>query len=193
MRINQFAMTKVSSIQAWIDAGYVLFSENGLEAIQIEPLSRAIGLNKSGFYHYFGDRESFLEAIMEHHMKHAKNVTVEYSQMKQLLPDMVDILMRYRLSVMVHMQLVRNKHNAYLFENYNKINAIVDQSILPCWAEYTGLSNNLPVAMQYLQMVRDMFYARITPESFTAEFLSTTLKDAGDFVRDLRQKEKPVV
>jgi AcrR family transcriptional regulator len=183
-------MAKVSSLQTWIDAGYVLFSENGLEAIQIEPLARAINLNKSGFYHYFGDRDSFLEALMVHHLKQAEKIAGEYHQMKQFLPDVVDILIRYKVPIMAQMQLVRNKHNTILLGSYNKTKSMFDLAILPFWAKYLELENNHSLAHQYFDMVRDMFYARLSLETYNSESITKMIVEAKEFVHDLRQKQK---
>jgi AcrR family transcriptional regulator len=182
-------MAKVSSIRTWIEAGYVLFAKNGLESIQIEPLSRAIGLNKSGFYHYFGDRDSFLEALMAHHFKQAELITGEYHQMKQLLPDVVEVLIRYQIPIMVQMQLVRHKQNNILLGGYNKTKALFDPAILPFWAKYLELEDNHSVALQYFEMVRDMFYARLSFETFNSESITKLIVESKQFVEDLRQKK----
>jgi AcrR family transcriptional regulator len=60
-------MPKPATYRVWIENGYALFAQDGLDGIQVERLAKMVSLNKSGFYHYFGDRESFLEELMKHH------------------------------------------------------------------------------------------------------------------------------
>jgi hypothetical protein len=41
------------TIQGWLDVGYKIFAHEGPEGIQVERLARILGVNKSGFYHFF--------------------------------------------------------------------------------------------------------------------------------------------
>ena len=55
------------TINRWIEAGYEIFAHEGPEGVQIEKLARKVGLNKSGFYHYFSDRDVFFTRLLEYH------------------------------------------------------------------------------------------------------------------------------
>ena len=50
----------MNNSQRWMNEGYDLFAREGPEGIQVERLARVLGLNKSGFYHHFGDRNTYL-------------------------------------------------------------------------------------------------------------------------------------
>ena len=52
-------MEKHKNSSVWTEEGYRLFAKEGLDGIQVERLARILSLNKSGFYHYFGDLEGF--------------------------------------------------------------------------------------------------------------------------------------
>jgi AcrR family transcriptional regulator len=43
--------------EAWIKKGYSLLAKEGLSGIQVGSLARMMGVNKSGFYLHFGDRD----------------------------------------------------------------------------------------------------------------------------------------
>ena len=184
-------MPKVSSQQAWIETGYALFAKYGLEGIQVEPLARALGMNKSGFYHYFGDRDSFLEAMMQYHVLQGENLAGEYRKIEDFERDYVNVLMRFPMPMIVHMQLVRHKHIKLLNDYFNRINTFVDQEILPQWADYVGLSDNLPLALQYFEMIRDTFYSRVTIDTYGPEFILKFVREAKHLVAELRQKNVP--
>ncbi len=53
----------------WIETGYQLFGEIGLESLNVEKLSHLVGLKRSSFYHYFKDLMGFEEALFEYHDK----------------------------------------------------------------------------------------------------------------------------
>jgi AcrR family transcriptional regulator len=181
-------MPKVSSQQAWIETGYSLFAKYGLEGIQVEPLARALGMNKSGFYHYFGDRDSFLESMMQYHVLQGENIAAEYKKIEDFERDYINVLMRYPTPMIVHMQLVRNKHIKLLNDYFTRINMFVDQGILPHWADYVGLSDNMPLALQYFEMIRDTFYSRVTIETYRPDFILRFVREAKQLVAELRQK-----
>ena len=62
-------MEKHKNSAAWTEVGYDLFAHEGLDGIQVERLARILQLNKSGFYHYFGDLEGFCMELFALHKK----------------------------------------------------------------------------------------------------------------------------
>lgn len=51
---------------AWLKAAYEVLTESGVEAVKIMPLSKRLGLTRSGFYWHFEDRDALLEAMIRH-------------------------------------------------------------------------------------------------------------------------------
>ena len=49
----------------WIDEASRALAAGGPDAVQIEPLARALGVTKGGFYGYFGDRRALLEEVLD--------------------------------------------------------------------------------------------------------------------------------
>ena len=45
---------------SWIDEGLRALAAGGPEAVRIEPLARALGVTKGGFYWHFADRRALL-------------------------------------------------------------------------------------------------------------------------------------
>jgi AcrR family transcriptional regulator len=62
-------MKNTKNLSTWLDTGYELFAREGLEGIQIERLARIVGLNKSGFYHYFGNLEIYRHELVKSHVQ----------------------------------------------------------------------------------------------------------------------------
>jgi AcrR family transcriptional regulator len=50
---------------AWIDAGLRALGAGGPDAVRVEPLARALGVTKGGFYWHFDDRDGLLEAMLD--------------------------------------------------------------------------------------------------------------------------------
>jgi len=50
---------------SWIDAGLRALAAGGPDAVRIEPLARALGVTKGGFYWHFEDRPALLEEMLD--------------------------------------------------------------------------------------------------------------------------------
>jgi AcrR family transcriptional regulator len=50
---------------AWIDAGLGMLAARGPEAVRIEPLAKALGVTRGGFYGQFESRAAFLDAMLD--------------------------------------------------------------------------------------------------------------------------------
>jgi AcrR family transcriptional regulator len=50
---------------SWIEEGLRALGRGGPEAVRIEPLARALGVSKGGFYWHFSDRQSLLEEMLD--------------------------------------------------------------------------------------------------------------------------------
>lgn len=181
-------MNRINAINSWINAGYELFAAEGPQGIQAERLARMTGLNKSGFYHYFGDRESFVEHLMNYHLKIADQFASDMSQMKNFDPDFFHVILKYPNAILVHQQLVRNRHNEFLNKVYNQVNELVDRTILPHWAHFIGLPHDHEFALKYFEQTRDMFYSRITYKTLTFESLNSILYESKELLQEAIRK-----
>jgi AcrR family transcriptional regulator len=50
---------------SWIEEGLRALGGGGPEAVRIEPLARALGVTKGGFYWHFDDRRALLEELLD--------------------------------------------------------------------------------------------------------------------------------
>lgn len=175
----------------WIQAGYDLFATEGMEFVNIERLARITGLNKSGFYHHFSDRDGFLEELLQHHCGQARLMTQDLSSIQAIDPDMLEILIKWKTGVLAHQQLVKNRHQKQCFDCLKKINDFIDPIVIPHWARYVGLPNNPKLAFHYYEIVRDMFYARLTPDLFQRDALRALIvEEAKGLLQLIRESEE---
>src|SRR4030081_4116826 len=49
----------------WVDEGLRALAAGGPDAVRIEPLARALGVTKGGFYWHFDDRRALLEEMLD--------------------------------------------------------------------------------------------------------------------------------
>ena len=50
---------------SWIDKGLRALAAGGPDAVRIEPLAKALGVTKGGFYWHFDDRRALLEEMLD--------------------------------------------------------------------------------------------------------------------------------
>ena len=49
----------------WIEAGLRALADGGPDAVRIEPLAKALGVTRGGFYWHFDDRHALLDEILD--------------------------------------------------------------------------------------------------------------------------------
>lgn len=49
----------------WIDAALGFLSAGGPDAVRVEPLARALGVTRGGFYWHFEDRQALLDELLD--------------------------------------------------------------------------------------------------------------------------------
>ncbi len=180
-------MPRPNSLQTWIDNGYALFAREGLEGIQVERLAKILNLNKSGYYHYFGSQDVYLEQLMNHHFQLADPLAKDMRKIRQFDPDFFQTLLRYKTPVMVHMQLVRNRHHPSLEKTFVKVNNLVDPAVVPSFPEFIGMPGQIELGRKYFELSRDMFYSRITEDKMNEEYLRSLLYEVRKVLLDAIQ------
>lgn len=186
IKINHLQSSKIKkSKQKWIDTGYELFCEEGHEGLQIERLSRITGLNKSGFYNYFGDLDQYFDSLMEEH-----NLLVD--QMNEVLPtlnsydpDFLNLIIANKPTFCFHIQLVRNRHIKKFLETHNLVNSKIDGNARILFAKDLGLKAD--AAARYHDMVRDLFFTRADYKNLNYDFLHTLFLEVKETAQLINQ------
>jgi hypothetical protein len=135
-------------------------------------------LNKSGFYHYFGDLEGFCTELLNLH-KHKVNILVEeIFQTETLDPDYLELLVRHAATNMFQVQLVRSSNNRFLYEVSEMTDQKVADAVRKLWCDYMGIPHDSNLGLRYFAIVRDMFYTRISFQNLNYNFLHNIVIDA---------------
>lgn len=180
-------MRQAQNRNRWIEAGFELFAREGHEGIQVERLSRILKLNKSGYYHYFVSPERYQGVLMRHMHKQADLMVTDIRICTEFDPGFLRLMVKHKFTILATMQLVRNRNVALFTETYREVTQKIDSALLPLWAEYIGLKHNLPLALRYFEMIRDMFFSRITENTLHYDFLHTVAMEAKTLVLDLNR------
>jgi AcrR family transcriptional regulator len=56
----------INTKEDWTQAGIEVLSQKGIDAVKVEALARKLGVSKGGFYGYFLNRETLLQAMLNH-------------------------------------------------------------------------------------------------------------------------------
>ncbi len=99
------------SKQKWIEKGYEHFALYGPDNLNINKISKDIGLARTTFYHYFGDLEIFIDELLNRHWKICLEFSVTASkECKKLFPDVYILLEQYPIPLKFSKQLFLNRH-----------------------------------------------------------------------------------
>jgi AcrR family transcriptional regulator len=65
------------SAQDWVEAGFALLAQQGIEAVRVEALARTLGVTKGSFYWHFRDRDALLAALLTHWQSIATQAVID--------------------------------------------------------------------------------------------------------------------
>lgn len=167
-----------ASYNAWIKVGYELFAKEGPDGVQIERMARILDLNKSGFYHYFGNHDTFFDRLMDYHRQQVDKLEEKVKNINHLELEGIQMLEEAALPILVQKQLQHAKHLPVFALTFIEVNRKIDAAFLPLWARFIEIPGNPSLALRYLEFVRDIIYARLTPASLNVEFILEVCMEA---------------
>ncbi len=173
-------MNNSKGYKAWIDAGYDLFAQEGYDGIQVERLARIIDMNKSGFYHYFGNRETYFKHLMQHHLNNADLLVEAIQSIHSFEPDYIKFLISFSTPILVQKQLLRENHHPLFATTFIEGNKTVDPTIIPLWANFIGMGEDPVLASRFFEFFRDMFFVRVNKHNLNYEFIHALCMEAKD-------------
>jgi AcrR family transcriptional regulator len=177
-------MEKTRNSQAWLEEGYTLFANEGLEGIQIERLARILQLNKSGFYHYFGDLDGYYSELLNLHKEKG-----EISKIETIDPDFFNVVVKFKIPVMFHWQLIRIQNKPEFFKVAEAIDQKEDEILSQRWSEYLGIEDNPELAIRYFIIVRDMAYTRMSTQNLDFDFMRNVFTEAKVLMQQIAESK----
>jgi AcrR family transcriptional regulator len=180
-------MDKLHHRSAWLEQGYLLFAADGPDGVQIERIARILQLNKSGFYHYFGDMEGYYTDLLQLHKLKTEAYLNEIRDLQSIDPEFFHLVVRFKVSTVFHVQLIRCSNNPVFYNLAKALDQKEEILVRHLWSEYLGFQENPDLAMRYFIMIRDMFYTRASLQNITYEFLRDLTGEAKDVVNQLTE------
>lgn len=80
-------MSKRLSAAEWTDMALRVMAAEGVEAVRVEPLARALAVTKGSFYWHFADRRALLDALLAEWERLATQDVIEAVQVAHEAPD----------------------------------------------------------------------------------------------------------
>lgn len=155
----------------WVETGYALFAESGPEGIQVEKMARILKANKSGFYHYFGDKEIFFSDLAEYHDQMGRKFAKEVEALTSFEPGYIDLLLKYKTQLFVQMQMKKHKEIVAFRETFLKVKKRNDKVQNALWSNYLGIPEYPELALELFDIARDMIFTRIYINELSHESL----------------------
>jgi len=174
-----------SRIDTWIKVGYKILATEGVEGIKIERLARALKLNKSGFYYYFGTLKAYSNRLLEYHVDMARAISEEVKHCGNIDPDLLLLVVRRREFFLVESQLHLRGKPAFFDGDIDEAGELVNKAIVPLWKKSSGLQLQSSVALAYLNIIQHFFYARIYAANINYEFLHKLTAETKGVLNDV--------
>lgn len=181
-------MAKSGNSALWAEEGYRLFAHEGPEGLHIEKIAKKLQLNKSAFYHYFGDLEGFCMELIQVHHDNTRLILHEIACLQNIDPEYLLLVIKHRPTVMFQVQLTRNQKNYLFYDASRSIDKKVKQALRQLWREYLDTSSSIDLTDRYYNLIRDKFYTRVTFENLTLEFLHNLVSEAKRIFDQLKRQ-----
>lgn len=146
--------------QKWLDAGYSLFGEIGLEALNVEKLSSLVGLSRSSFYYYFGDLLAFEEELMNIHI-------INYEKFGELMKGYEHFEKLFSDEIMVHKealsfqrQLLINKSVKRYQNCSDKARSFTEKKTYELWMKFKNVDQDSDEEWALFKAIRDFYFVQ---------------------------------
>lgn len=144
--------------QKWLLTGYELFGDIGAEALNVEKLSNIVGLNRSSFYHYFGDLEVFEAHLFRYHIDRYEafyQLIKDYDKFDMLFGE--DVMNR-KAELAFQRQLLVNTSVTRYRECSDEARKHTEEKTYQLWSEYSQLKGDSEEQKILFRAIRDFYY-----------------------------------
>jgi AcrR family transcriptional regulator len=142
----------------WITAGYNLFGEIGAESLNVEKLSNIVALNRSSFYHYFGDMELFETTLLTHHIERYRTfgeIIKNYEKFEELFTPEVynhQDALAFQRQLMINQGISRYKQCS---DNARKF---TEQKTFELWSVFSKIKKESESEWILFRALRDFYF-----------------------------------
>ncbi len=160
------------SKETWIAAGYAQFAIEGYHALKVERVAKQVGISKSSFYHHFIDFDTFVAYLLEHHLHRASELGAKERQTRQIMPDLVDLLLEYRTDLLFSRELrIHCQAPAFASTLQDAARAMGD-SFSVVWIREINMQLNPNQLQAFFALAVENFALQLNAETLNREWLS---------------------
>lgn len=76
-----------SNKTAWLEAGFQMLAEGGIDSVRVDRISKKIGLTRGSFYWHFKSRAEFLDAMLELWQQKGTHDIIRLVEQEKLNPN----------------------------------------------------------------------------------------------------------
>ena len=170
----------------WIKEGYFIFGRKGPSGIHIEKLAKKLNKSKSSFYHYFGDLESFQEALLDFHLKRAEQIAMMGKDCKKMDPDVINLLVKTKDDLLFNKQLRLNFQNPIFKKCFEKSFEKITNSYLDKWNIDIGFKEKPMLGKVILHILADNFFLQVNDENLTYQWFHEYLNNLRSVIQQIQ-------
>lgn len=170
----------------WIKEGYFIFGRKGPNGIHIEKLAKKLNKSKSSFYHYFGDIESFQEALLEFHLERADEIAQRGKQCKNMDPDVINLLVATKDDLLFNKQLRLHFHHPVFKKYHDQASKKINDSFIDKWNIAIGFEQNPMLGEVIFNLLRDNFFLQVSDENLTYQWFHDYLKNLFSIIQQIQ-------
>lgn len=151
--------------KVWLKAGYEAFAYQGPEGLKIEQIARQTGISKSSFYHFFADRDFYMEKLLQEHLKNATIIAEKERNTATINPGLIRILTTHKTDLLFNRQLRINAGNLQYRQVLEQSNAIIGKDFIKLWLADTQQRITMAEAEAVFELALENFFLQINPEN----------------------------
>lgn len=170
----------------WIQEGYFVFGRKGPNGINVELIAKNLNKSKSSFYHYFGDLESFQEALLEYHIERADQIAAKGRECKSMDPDVINLLVETKDDILFNKQLRLNPQNPIIKKCFDESFEKITDSFLDKWNISVGFERNPMLGKIIFHLLVDNFFLQVTDENLTYQWFHNYMNDLRSIIQQIQ-------
>lgn len=160
--------------QKCINAAYEAFATEGPD-FSLKALSQKTGLPRATLYYHFDSKDHLIEELLKKHQQYLDAFQSDVkSKLKQLIPDLYEIMIDYKLGVRFHQQLIKNRHIDLYNCSYCCGNNGSIKILLPFIKDYFKLKTPDREVITFYTTLTDSWYSRLDTENLSVEEMTST-------------------
>lgn len=167
------------SKQKWIEKGYEYFALYGPNSLNINKISKDIGLARTTFYHHFGDLEIFTDELLNKHWEICLQFGIVGSnECKKLIPDIYNLLEQYPIPLRFSKQLFINRHVLSFNYLFIKIyNHHANMFVLKLFSEHFKLYQSKEYLNSLWATVGESWFSRLDVNDLSTKSMQLLAED----------------